>query len=934
MSKYRKRNQRRRSLSAGGNISLALAALLLLFVLWLQLCAARKMRPKRAARAGPQIWREGYSGDGTTHEQLGQVHFPPVQFSKFEPVMNYTTREKSTRSLDGLLKFSRTFYDQIFPLDPSVPRGYLQFVGTDHMRMGPKVDKNDWAAWLSAYWMFWLWVIVLVALIILMPFLGVLYCCFCCCRCRQGCPPCMTVENRRRRHILGGCLALLIILIGLCMALAFYSNGLLERGLAKTKTTLEMGSVDTCNFLYSVEEHVNHLLKKNYEELSTHLVAMIMNAPQHIAADLNDASDANSLVELDRIFSNFEYISGVLESADYTDKMVRLTAMRLRDALRGVKRDVNFAATVLCGSMECIKFLGRTEIEYLDTSRCLHPEKMPEIYSILTSMKALIEHMHRPGEALEKLHEMTVLITEELERVAGPIIRDIQNGRKLFIAQADRINEIIDVVISDIHLYTLRTTRAFDDLYDRFNETRYYAVLYISVSVIVILTLLIFALLFGSFGKRVTGVEDGVFSQKIGSYFLLVAMVLIFCVVSIMLMMSLFYVVIGAVAYKGACAPLYAQKSAPAMPIDELRSESEDVDQERSGGAAPKLSNLIIECEGENMIFKYLRENRIYDVDDMVRMRVMSPMESNFALFEDVDLSNFTLVTEEDKEVYMSVSKQELGLIHPSLWYDHLCYDYVPIPFDNLALALKRMAKSLSWNNYRGARSAFENEYINLLTFYWAYAPALNRHISELITVVEDVDESILYQHYNFGDSLRILLKNILSTEIFIRDLGKTYLANIGKNLTAVINEQIDDYIKMVVYDANHEIGNCQPLSYIYDRSLDTICSEMVDPIIGYWLGIVLSAFLLMIVLCISHRLQCVYRQIHLKPYVPVKVTSTSCPFCMTRSQRLAAGGDCGCLPPSGTIIDVELALEATANHPKTNRDTTESSMDGKNKLD
>ncbi|XP_041450036.1 prominin-like protein isoform X3 [Drosophila obscura] len=217
MSKYRKRNHRRvvgtGGSGSGGSLSLALASLLL-FVLWLQLCAARKMRLKREANAHQPLWRRGYDGDGTTHEQLGKVHFPPVKYSQFKPMVNYTKRDNATRALDGLLKFSRTFYEQIFPVDPNIPRGYLQFVGTDQMRMGPKVDRNDWASWLSEYWMLWLWVLFLVGLIVLIPFLGVLYCCLCCCRCKEGCTPCITVENRRRRYIWGAFLALLIILIG------------------------------------------------------------------------------------------------------------------------------------------------------------------------------------------------------------------------------------------------------------------------------------------------------------------------------------------------------------------------------------------------------------------------------------------------------------------------------------------------------------------------------------------------------------------------------------------------------------------------------------------------------------------------------------------------------------------------------------------------
>ncbi|XP_017139157.1 prominin-like protein [Drosophila miranda] len=945
MSKYGKQSLLRLSLAA-----------LLLFVLWLQICAAARSRPPRPTPR--PNWRKGYTGDGTTHEQMGLVHFSEAKLSKFNMSLNYTKTENYTRKFSDLFKWSRGIYDKFFPLNVTVPRGYLRFVGTEKMTLGRKVDRNDWAAWFAAYWLFWLWASIIVALIVLMPFLGVLYCCFCCCRCKQGCPPCDIAANRRRRFIWGTCLALIIVMIGLCMALAVYSNSLLERGLAKTKRTLEKGSLDTCTFLYGVQEHIEHLFVKNFEELETHLTHLIMNAPRHIANDLNDASGANSIQELKYIFGNLRLVEYYTEDTINTHVDIVANAIKLREALRGVKRDINYAATVLCGSQECIKFLGRSDIEFIDTSRCLHADKIPSVRAIQQGLKALFRHEHRPDEALARLHEITVLIKEEMERVAAPMIRDIKKGKKLFADQADRINEIIDVVISDIHLATLRSTRAFDDLYVRFDRTRNYVIVSIAIFVAVILAVLIIALAFGCFGKRVTGVRDNGLSRRIGSHFILLAMLLIVCVISIMLMMGLCYFLIGAVAYKGACAPLSEkQRAARERLISEIKLQSDvsSVFSSRRDGSkdALKISNIINECEGANSIFKYLRENRIYDVDDLIRVRVMTPMEADFTLFQDLDLSDFFLLTPSDIDVYSAAANSSLDHLHPDLWFDTLCYEYVPIDFENLRMGLKKLAHSLPWNYYQAAKAAFENEYENLETFHKEYTPILEHHIVEALRYASWTQRQIEYEYYSFGDSIRLLLKNILSTEMFIRDMGKHYLANIGKNLTTVIQQQINNYIKMVVHEANTKVGHCQPLTYIYDYSLDTLCSDLVDPIIGCWLGILVSAFLLLSVLCIGHRLQCLYKQIQTRPrpFVVGPKKSPSCPYCIGRSERLAggdpggSGGAARC--PCGlqddfaraAILDVEQAIEAPTNHPMELplplpiRDP-ESSTDGKNKLD
>ncbi|XP_033232299.1 prominin-like protein isoform X3 [Drosophila pseudoobscura] len=142
------------------------------------------------------------------------------------------------------------------------------------MKLGPKAIKDDWADWLNAFWLMWLWVLLLVALIILVPFAGVVYFCLCCHRCKLGCPACQSDVNRRR-ILWSICLLLILPFIAGSMGLAFLSNGMLERGLDNTKIAIEMGSVDTCNFLKDVSDHIRHLFVKNYQELETHLVTTI-----------------------------------------------------------------------------------------------------------------------------------------------------------------------------------------------------------------------------------------------------------------------------------------------------------------------------------------------------------------------------------------------------------------------------------------------------------------------------------------------------------------------------------------------------------------------------------------------------------------------------------------------------------------------------------
>ncbi|EDW24759.1 GL24321 [Drosophila persimilis] len=426
-------------------------------------------------------WRKGYSGHGTTHEQVGAIHFGEAQFSKYKPLSNYSQKENvSNMWVDVVFKISRTFFDKMFPLDPTVPRGYIKDLGKDNMRLGPKAIKDDWADWLNAFWLMWLWVLLLVALIILVPFAG------------------------------GS------------MGLAFLSNGMLERGLANTKIAFEMGSVDTCNFLKDVSDHIRHLLVKNYQELETHLVTTIVEAPKHLFKDLNDVAEGNAVAELNRIIGNIVPAIQNLKLAKQAQADTKEVSLRLRNALRGVKRDVNHAAVVLCGSFDCMKFLQTSGIEYMDTSRCLHLDEVPESDRMIVDLNNMYKDIKgRPGRWIARLRGVSKKIKDEMARVSPPIIRDIRKGGVLFTKEAARIEEIIDVVMSDIHLGTIRASRAFEDLYDKFNETRQYVVQYIAVSLLGILSILVLSLIVGCLAPRPTGASNEYFTKRIAAYMMI-----------------------------------------------------------------------------------------------------------------------------------------------------------------------------------------------------------------------------------------------------------------------------------------------------------------------------------------------------------------------------------------------------------------------------
>ncbi|XP_017145324.1 prominin-like protein isoform X2 [Drosophila miranda] len=877
-------------------------------------------------------WRKGYAGHGTTHEQVGAIHFTPVEYSKFKPLSNYSQRENVSHMwVDVVFKISRIFFDKLFPLDPTVPRGYIADVGKDSMRLGPKVVQDDWAHWLNAFWLMWLWVLLLVALIVLAPFACVIYFCFCCHRCKLGCPACQSGVTRRR-ICLSFCLILILPFIAGSMGLAFLSNGMLERGLVNTKIAFEMGSVDTCNFLKDVSDHIHHLFVKNYEEMETHLITTIVEAPKHLFKDLNDVAQGNAVSELAGILRNLPEAKRQLEWSRYLQTSIKWVSNKLRNALRGVKRDINDAAIVLCGSTDCLKFLHTNEVEFMDASRCLHLDELPLPPKMQKQLDDLDETLEKPAWAapLRRLRNISRKIKDEMARVSPPIIRDIRKGRKLFAKEGRRIEEIIDVVISDIHLSTMRASRAFEDLYDKFNETRQYVVQYIAVSLLGILSILVLALIVGCIAPRPTGASNEYFTKRIASYMMILAMILIFCALSVMLIVVLFYFVIGGVAYKGACAPLREMKSSAL--VKQLDSEidlrtmfslrNQDLPANKSSKPV-RVSSVVKACQGDIYLFNFLQENRIFDITDFLRVKLLSKAVKSKE--KSLDLSKEFILTPYERDVYLKKMEDvEMGLYHSDLWFDIICEDLSSLNVDQLMQNLQSLSQSLSWNNYRAASVALENAYVSLKAIKASYYFGLDRDYKLMTKSLKVMDRIILHQNYNFADTFKILRAKIVASEEFIRDKGTSYISTLGENLTAVVEEQIQEYIRMIIREATSSIGYCKPLTYIYDRGLELVCNRMVDPINGYWMGVLTAAFLLLPVLCIAHRLQCLYKQHKVAPIRAIRARlvheeqqeQDPCPFCSANPNRIP-GGLIACIGLDGagtTIYDGDNMIAETGN--------------------
>lgn len=77
-----------------------------------------------------------------------------------------------------------------------------------------------------------------------------------------------------------------------------------------------------------------------------------------------------------------------------------------------------------------------------------------------------------PKRALLRFKEVGDKIAVAMEQVVPPLRMDVSKGHEIFQTQASKVRNLIDSVISDIHMRTMHSTQSFEDIHDKYGTDR------------------------------------------------------------------------------------------------------------------------------------------------------------------------------------------------------------------------------------------------------------------------------------------------------------------------------------------------------------------------------------------------------------------------------------------------------------------------------
>ncbi|KAH8271678.1 hypothetical protein KR044_000929 [Drosophila immigrans] len=593
----------------------------------------------------------------------------------------------------------------------------------------------------------------------------------------------------------------------------------------------------------------------NFQKLSDHIDEQLSNAHSHVALDLADTSGAFALIELEKILKNMEPALRQLKILDNNEKLLRFIGSIHRDCWRGIKRDLVFFMVTLCQLDKCINEMRR--YMRLDTSHCLHVDDMPNTTVFVEAMEGAIDgHLiDVVSKAIQRFNMIQDLIRKAIEPIKPPLSLILRRAASNLHDEYAYLNDLIDAVISDIHLRNMRSADTFDDINERFGTNR----LTFDSIACALLFLILFALILGlCFGLCTR-------KSRAGSKFLIFAIILILCAFTFITLMGLFYFVLGMVTYQSVCRRLgelgdYESKSM--RPVDRL-------------GA----------CKPDQHMYDFLAEYKLYDVERILYEDNKGPIDVDDVRWIpwDGDLSKFKILTMEEVEL-INKTLFDAYRYNGKLYTDNVCKD------------LRTPSKSIASDWYRFLYNNLYVMDIGCLEFQAVCTsvnslmidarnaqklePEILRCIDAITELTTKLDALLLGKKFNFGATITHLFDKILQSEEFIKASGKQYINTLGRNLTESLKTRINEYRLYTQSRIQNGVGPCGPLIYHLDRGTKSACRQLIDPINGFWMGLLMSSLIYLPLLFVAHYLICLYRPYKVKWPVVYLVRNDGCPTC------------------------------------------------------
>lgn len=773
------------------------------------------------------------------------------------------------RGMEHLYTITNMFLDLI------QKDGLPPVIVTDEIFKTPlKVINKNRAELLSHFLGMLLIAVIGLLLAVILPISGLL---FCCCRCAGKCGNKKNVPEQRRdscRRIFWGTVMFLILLTMMFgVVCAFVTNEYIEHGVQSLPWTLKYNIRDANLYLNNTKSEINHLLKKNFQQLQMKLGETLDKSGETVKDRLGEVAQAAAVDNLTEIVSRLGQVQSRLKKAvQYTEQLYK-TSNQLQHRLTDIKEELS-EILKKCTSDSC-----QEQIKQYNTSAfsvATNVYKFPNLSSVFHNISTLlnqnIETEIKEGKiAFDKL-------SDTIQKAVNKTIPDIKHkislvGSELSVA-ADNITSMLKFPqLNQAENYIME----YEPLVKEYSKYRWYACIGFCCGMLSIVMCFTFGLICGTCGQQPGNIySDNTCNKGAGADFLLLGVGLLFLFSFLLLIAMTVLFLIGGTTEKVVC-DLVTNSSNPQL--HELVNIIQNQDANyHPGEERLDLVRMIQYCHKNQSLYHALgfdRHRRIQIGPNVIQMMNFSDIRNyrqNYQVDEKLEeflhqLSispNVTVLTPQGEELLQRLKDTPFSGINFSVYFNvdkkHITSIDIPDVIRQLQTTI-----SLIPSSEQEIKDNLKNITNQLEMFQKTMILSIHEILDQLQKVGEQLQKDTRVGNKTLQEALPDLLQQAQTAQEFIQTKGKEEIKRLAQEFISEFTGLMDQYAFYVQQQVENNIGKCGPISQAFNTSIIATCSEILLPFNGFWASLGCCTLLCIPGLIVAVILSVLYRRI--EPY-------------------------------------------------------------------
>jgi len=387
---------------------------------------------------------------------------------------------------------------------------------------------------------------------------------------------------------------------------------------------------------------------------------------------------------------------------------------------------------------------------------------------------------------------------------------------------------------------------------------RYYTGLSVSSVMLLILLCCTLGLFCGFCGKRPDGYSDDCCTRATGARFLILGVGVMFLFSAALMLITLVHFLLGIVAERAICEPLQDPENNRLLALaDKVVRLDKFFDSE----VEINISSIVRSCHANESIYEVLQVANLVNISEVTDYKSRYGIEKVInQLKTRIDFAgNVTILTEDAKYELRNLAQSNITRINFSQFTEVLNKSIVTMDLDTLAGQLRKTANEIPRN--ADIRGTLNKQADILESLHRNVVRQMEGQVRSLDRLTKGLEENLKFNHSSLNESIRLILLEVAAAQDYLNVTASKEIKKLADMFAKAILDHIDQYLSRVVNLTTTKVGQCQPMSQVYNATVIAVCNQILDPFNGFWASIGWCLVLFIPVIILSVKLASLYQK-------------------------------------------------------------------------